>query len=229
MRDQTREAAEARLNRLLNYILETSVDVLGFDAVTVSTRHQGALSTVAATDQRLIALDDAQYESRQGPCLEVLDPHEPVIMADAQIEGRWPEFVETARHYGVQTSLSVHVPVGIDDIAASMNFYARRPMPITDALIESAKGQSNQVANAMESVQAFKATAALAHGLAEAMKSRAAIEQAKGILMAEKRVDAEAAFEMLVRMSQHSNIKVRDVAARIVEDRNARADAAGQE
>ena len=29
MRDQTPEAAEARLNRLLNYILETSADVLG--------------------------------------------------------------------------------------------------------------------------------------------------------------------------------------------------------
>jgi hypothetical protein len=219
MRDQTQEAAEARLNRLLNYILETSVDVLGFDAVTVTTRHDGAMSTVAATDQRLIVVDEAQYHANDGPCVEVLDPHDPIVMKDARTERRWPAFVETARHFGVEASLSLHVPVAIDDVAASMNFYARHPMQIPDAMIESAKGQSTQVADAMTTVQAYKATAAVAHGLSEAMKSRATIEQAKGILMAEKNVTADDAFEMLTSMSQHANIKLRDIAARIVHDR----------
>jgi AmiR/NasT family two-component response regulator len=74
----------------------------------------------------------------------------------------------------------------------------------------------------MASVEAYKATANLARGLAEAMRSRAVIEQAKGILMAEKRVDPDTAFDMLTQMSQHANIKLRDIAARIVEDRVAR-------
>jgi hypothetical protein len=223
MRDATLEAAEARLNRLLNFILETSVDVLGFDAVTVSTRHRGSLTTVAATDQRLIAVDEAQYEAGDGPCVTVLDPHEPVLVREMEKEDRWPLFVQTARQFGVEASLSIHAPVDIPDVDVSTNFYARHPYELTEERVESAKSYALQVANAMESVEAYRATANLAHGLNEAMKSRAVIEQAKGILMAEKRVDPDAAFAMLTEMSQHANIKLRDVAARIVADRSARA------
>src|SRR5436190_19232045 len=96
------DAAEARLNQLLNLILEAAVEALGFDAATVSARHGGDFATVAATDQRMIALDDAQYESREGPCLTVLEPHEPISLDDAsESKDRWGHFSRTAAHLGV--------------------------------------------------------------------------------------------------------------------------------
>jgi transcriptional regulator with GAF, ATPase, and Fis domain len=219
MRDQTPEAAETRLNRLLNYILETSVDVLGFDAVTVTARHEGALSTVAATDQRLVAVDEAQYAANEGPCLAVLDAHDPILISKIGDEARWPQFTETAQHFGVEASLSVHVPVEIEDVAASMNFYARRPMTVTDHLVSASSGFARQVADSMAAVEEYRATATLAHHLSEAMKSRAVIEQAKGILIADHGIDADEAFAMLVRLSQRTNTKVRDVAQRLVDGR----------
>jgi AmiR/NasT family two-component response regulator len=48
------------------------------------------------------------------------------------------------------------------------------------------------------------------------MKSRATIEQAKGILMGAQGIDEEAAFDMLVSASQRENVKLRDIALRIV-------------
>ena len=48
------------------------------------------------------------------------------------------------------------------------------------------------------------------------MKSRAVIEQAKGMLMAARRCDEDEAFDVLVRASQRENVKLRDIAARIV-------------
>jgi AmiR/NasT family two-component response regulator len=45
------------------------------------------------------------------------------------------------------------------------------------------------------------------------------IEQAKGMLMADDRISADAAFERLVRVSQETNTKLRDVARRLVEER----------
>jgi len=54
------------------------------------------------------------------------------------------------------------------------------------------------------------------------MRSRAVIEQAKGIIMADDQIDADAAFQRLVHFSQDSNIKLRDVAQRIVHERTAR-------
>jgi len=222
MRDQTPEAAETRLNRLLNYILETSVDVLGFDAVTVSARHRAALSTVAATDQRLVAVDEAQYQANEGPCLSVLEPHDPILVSRIAEEPRWPQYTETARHFGVEASLSVHVPVEIEDMAASMNFYARRPMDVTDHVVAGSAGFAQQVADSMAAVEEYRAAATLAHHLSEAMKSRAVIEQAKGILIADHGIDADQAFAMLVSLSQRTNTKLRHVAQRLVEGRQTR-------
>jgi AmiR/NasT family two-component response regulator len=48
------------------------------------------------------------------------------------------------------------------------------------------------------------------------MQSRAVIEQAKGIIMVERRCPADEAFAMLTKISQNSNRKVRDVAAALV-------------
>jgi AmiR/NasT family two-component response regulator len=49
-----------------------------------------------------------------------------------------------------------------------------------------------------------------------AMDSRAVIEQAKGVLMAQRHVDADGAFDILRDASQRYNRKLRDIAVGIV-------------
>jgi AmiR/NasT family two-component response regulator len=48
------------------------------------------------------------------------------------------------------------------------------------------------------------------------MDSRAVIEQAKGVLMAQRHVDADQAFDILREASQRYNRKLRDIAEGIV-------------
>jgi len=55
------------------------------------------------------------------------------------------------------------------------------------------------------------------HSLRGAFGRRAAIEQAKGILMARHAIDADSAFGMLLDHSQHNGRKLADVAAAIVD------------
>lgn len=221
MREPGTDAAETRLNRLLNLILETAVDVLAFDAATVTTRHSHeGLATIAATDQRLVALDDAQYESREGPCLSVLDPHEPVYIEDAGVEDeRWRHFTHTAAQLGVHSTLSMHIPTDSAEVAASLNFYAKRRLELGGQQLSAAESFAHQLAAAIQSVEAYRATAKLAHDMSEAMQSRAVIEQAKGIIMADQHVDADTAFDHLVQVSQKANMKLRDVARKLVEER----------
>jgi hypothetical protein len=59
--------------------------------------------------------------------------------------------------------------------------------------------------------------------LRNAMASRAAIEQAKGILMLLTTCEDEAAFELLTHISSHTHRKVRDVAVAITESAAGRA------
>ncbi len=50
-----------------------------------------------------------------------------------------------------------------------------------------------------------------------AMALRSGIEQAKGILMSQRRCTADEAFAILVTLSSQANRKLRDVAAAVVQ------------
>jgi len=77
-----------------------------------------------------------------------------------------------------------------------------------------------QLATAMESGNAYRSTAKLAHGMIEATRTRAVIEQAKGILISDAHVTANDAFALLTAMSQESAGNVRDMASHLVEERS---------
>jgi len=219
MSEQAPDAAEVRLNRLLDLILETAVEALGFSAATVSVRRGKDVATVGATDQRLLGVDDAQYEDG-GPCVVTLDQADPVFLRDVDTDSdeAWEHFATTAAHLGVKTSLSMHIPTDTTDVAASLNLYSRSQLDLSD--VRLANAYAEQLAATLQSVDAYKSTAKLATNMAEAMRSRAVIEQAKGILMADERITDEQAFQRLAALSQHANLKLRDVAHRLVEVRS---------
>ncbi|WIX79227.1 ANTAR domain-containing protein [Amycolatopsis carbonis] len=54
--------------------------------------------------------------------------------------------------------------------------------------------------------------------LREALQSRAVIEQAKGVLMAQRRCGPPEAFALLVTLSQDTNVKLRDVALAFLDE-----------
>jgi hypothetical protein len=53
-------------------------------------------------------------------------------------------------------------------------------------------------------------------GLRYALTSRSTIDEAKGILMADRGCDEDTAFQILVDLSQETNVPVRDVAGAVV-------------
>jgi AmiR/NasT family two-component response regulator len=63
----------------------------------------------------------------------------------------------------------------------------------------------------------YETTRELARNLDTAMQTRAVIEQAKGILMSQRRCDASEAFNLLAIASQRSNRRVRDIAKSLVD------------
>src|SRR5437762_4987965 len=132
MPEEAPDAAEVRLNRLLNLILETAVEALGFSAATVSVRHGKDVGTVGATDQRLLAVDEAQYEDG-GPCIATLDQPDPIFLRDVETDSdaAWEHFATTAAHLGVESSLSMHIPTDTADVAASLNLYSRSQVELS--------------------------------------------------------------------------------------------------
>ena len=98
----------------------------------------------------------------------------------------------------------------------ALNFYARTPAASSDEDVQVGLQFATQAAIVLANSQAYWDAHQLGQDMAEAMKSRATIEQAKGILMGAQRCSADDAFQILVRASQRENRKLREMAAEIV-------------
>jgi len=77
----------------------------------------------------------------------------------------------------------------------------------------SAAPSGAQDAPAAGEVESLRAEVA---GLRAALASRATIDQARGILVARYRISPDQAFRVLVRWSQHRNIRLRTIAETLV-------------
>jgi hypothetical protein len=62
--------------------------------------------------------------------------------------------------------------------------------------------------------------------LEQALSTRAIIGQATGLIMREQKLTATEAYARLVEMSSRTNVKLREIAARMVHEADARARAA---
>ncbi|MER7489443.1 ANTAR domain-containing protein [Streptomyces sp. NPDC126497] len=88
--------------------------------------------------------------------------------------------------------------------------YARKPRAFDETALRIGRLFTAHVGIALDS-------ATVREQLTEAMRTRDLIGQATGILMERLAIDAAGAFDSLVRASQRENVKLRDLARRIVD------------
>ena len=72
-------AAEEHLDDALNRVAHTAMDAITHaDAVSITVLGSEAPRTAACTDPDVLDLDDRQYTSGRGPCLEAAHRRQPV-------------------------------------------------------------------------------------------------------------------------------------------------------
>jgi GAF domain-containing protein len=208
---------DASLLDLLEQVLALTAEaVTSCAAVSVTVvDDDGGYTTAAASSDDARAIDAAQYELLEGPCIDALRSGEVHRVGDLAAEERWPAFRERARSLGYRTVLAVPLRAGADVVGA-LNVFADGPDGLTDRDVALAGRIAAPAAATLANGRAYGRVSRLAAQLEQAMASRAAIEQAKGILMAQQRCSAEEAFAILRRLSQATNRKLRDVAAEVV-------------
>jgi GAF domain-containing protein len=208
--------AEASLESVMERIAAlTKRTVPGASEVSVTLVERGKASTVAFTGALAIDLDERQYDKGYGPCLDSIEGGEPVVIGDMETETRWAAWAQEASRCGAGSSLSIPVPLQ-REVTAALNIYSTERAAFTEPDIEVATTFAAYAGVALANMHLYQAQSRLAEDLQTAMKNRAVIEQAKGILMGAKHCTAEQAFELLVDLSQTSNRKLRDVAHAIV-------------
>jgi GAF domain-containing protein len=195
-------------------------DVQDVSVTLIDERHERSRSdrprarSVAFHRDLAVALDERQYESGRGPCLDAAASGM-TISVDTESNQLYPEFCAAARRRDVPHTLSVGLSLPGRTIGG-LNLYAMSGQAFTDDEIGLAEELAAFTAVAVANATVVEDAIGLSRDLEEAMRSRASIEQAKGIVMERFDCDQERAFEILRSVSSRTNTKLRDVAARVV-------------
>lgn len=141
----------------------------------------------------------------------------PAEIRDTHAESRWPGYAQYVAGHGVHSPLAVPlILAGEEQVAGSLNIYARMPDVFDDASRAVATGFAPYAAVPAGTVQAYRRARDTADHLAKALESRAVIEQAKGILIERHKLTPDQAFQALTTVSMSRNVKVRDIAGHLV-------------
>jgi GAF domain-containing protein len=195
----------------------------GAEATSITLIRNETPFTAAHHGEMALAADELQYEHGYGPCVDAGRGGVLLRVDDMRTEERWPDYVQhLLRTTPVLSSLSVPLPYQGSAIGALNNYSTQSAAFATPESIAAGLEVAEYVAIAVANADAHWQLGEQARNMRLAMESRAVIEQAKGVLMAQRKVDADVAFEILREASQRYNRKLRDIAVGIVESVSAR-------
>jgi GAF domain-containing protein len=214
--------SEESLGDALTSVLKVVTDAVpaaSHGGLTTGDAH-GRSATPVFTDPEVPEMDQAQFDSGRGPCLDAWHRATVIRLDDlTQSSARYPEFVAAAHAHGVHSTISVPMMIDGDSVGA-INLYSAATGGFStddeELIIDMAAPAAAFLANAKAYWHAFDLT----EQLNEALVSRSVIDQAKGMLMAsDPALDADGAFEILRSASRRENVKLREIAQRITERR----------
>ena len=202
------DSPQSTLDRIVSAAAD---EVEGCDGATaLMVRDRGQLETWASTAPCWQRSDEMQVEVGEGPCFDAIEHrrecfHIPAVGEDE----RWPRYAARARELGIGSAMGFLLFTARDTLGA-LNLYAERPRAFPR--------RSENVAWVFASQAAVAFASALNDAqLHEALRSRQEIGAAVGIAMERFKIPREQAFDALVTLSQHRNVKLREVARGIVE------------
>jgi GAF domain-containing protein len=204
--------AEHSLESLLHRVTALAARVLPGEPVTsVTIVADDRPTTVAASGEIAVGLDEVQYRLGDGPCLAAATTGRPTEIVDTRAPARWADFAAQAARRGCGSVLAFPLPVH-EGTAGSLNVYARR-FTVSDARTRALVSRFAAYAVVpVSNMYLYESAVERAEHLATALDSRAVIDQAKGILMERFKLTPDQAFQVLTRVSMETNTKVRDVA-----------------
>ena len=165
--------ADERLERSLRRVAKTAIDVINrCDAASVSMSKDGQVSTWASTHAAADRVDQHQYETDEGPCLNAIRSGEANFVDSLSSEDRWPAFTPQALAEGMVAVYSL--PLKVDEATVgALNLYSRsKPFAFPD--LQVAEALAAQAAVTLENARAYQEARERVTELERALESREA-------------------------------------------------------
>ncbi|WP_210649901.1 GAF and ANTAR domain-containing protein [Nocardioides sp. SYSU D00065] len=191
------------------------------DWVSLTVRTSRGHRTLASSDPVAEEADALQHVLGEGPCLSVADAGW-LRSGDIRADSRWPVWRGPADELGLRSLLAVAVAEN-DEPLGALTLYSGTSGGFAERdVVDVVVAYAVLAGAALSSVRR-------ASTLQAAVSSRHVIGMAQGIAMERYGIDRHQSFELLRRLSSTTNVKLRDVAAEIVETRSIPHERSGQD
>jgi GAF domain-containing protein len=201
---------------VLDKVVEAARGIVpGADLVSITLRGpDGTFHTPVETEPVAADLDQVQYTSGEGPCVDAARLSGPghALSADLATEPDWPTFGPVAASHGFHAVLATTLPAQPPHLSGALNIYSHRRHAFDDHARDLALLLAIHASLALATTHALTTADLRLAQLHKAIDTRDMIGQAKGILMQRRGCTAEEAFDLLRRTSQDLNIKLADLA-----------------
>lgn len=201
------------LPEMLEQAAELAVELPGAEMAGVSlVSGHVRIETTTATDEPAERADQLQMELGEGPLFHAIGRQVVVYLDDLADENRWPQWAaRVVSELGLRSMLSYQLFTD-GDVLGALNLYSCKPQAFDLDVVDTGYLFAAHVGVAVSQLKERDS-------LRSAIASRTLIGQAEGILMERYGLDGDAAFNALRRVSQNRNVKLREVAAELVESR----------
>ena len=181
----------------------------GADGASVSLRRGDRLTTVAASDDTVSAMDADQYATGEGPCVDASTVGERFHTDSLGTETRWPAFAPKARALGINAIVSSPLLVR-DRPVGALNIYSRTSEAFTSRAQDLASLFAAEASTMLGSVGPRTGAAGGSQWFAGALRTRQAIAVAQGVLIERYSLDEEEAYRTLRKSSTRTSRPLRE-------------------
>jgi len=205
------------VDAVLGDLMRDCTGVFGLAGAGLALAEGGALRRTVGYPDHISALEKAQQEHQQGPCVEAFRSGEIVVLGDlSTYAGKWPAYCRAAEDLGLTSVVGVPLKLS-GNLVGAVNLYSAhaRSWPAED--LAAAQVLVDMATAYLVNASKLHQHELLSEQLQQALDSRTVIEQAKGVVAESNGVSVDRAFELIRRHARTHHVTVRAVSEAIVD------------
>src|SRR5487761_519241 len=203
---------------VLTMLCNRCVDTIDVDAAGVMlVSPTSELQYIASSSESMRVLELYQIQVNEGPCLDCFHSGEAIIdRVLNEVEDAWPLFSARALEQGFHSVYCLPMRLR-GRVIGALNFFRVDSISLDSEDVVVAQGLADVATIAILQHQTFVDAKVLNSQLSNALNSRIAIEQAKGMISQATNCDMHEAFNRLRAHARNHNLRLTALANAIVD------------
>ncbi|BCW71513.1 GAF and ANTAR domain-containing protein [Arthrobacter sp. NicSoilB8] len=181
----------------------------------ITVERDGSPATVASSGPEAQRLDEIQYSLHDGPCLTALRTTQTILVTDVGTDPRWEVYARDMSEENVRSVLAVPIPTDTGS-AAALNCYSSESGVFEPGTVERVQEYAASISTILRLALRVHPAPPYPEHLRSALQSRAVIDAAVALVMAQNRCSHDQALALISRAATVQGTRMHDIAADII-------------